>query len=198
MRKRAAILLLLWGLALLPGCEGHYPAQAVDGTPWEKSWTILGTTLGVEEPGHGLVLSENPVVLTGDDTHYAVWTAGEAETTTNDEGKEAQVYDAALYLLLYGCGDGESARGTVEDWLAREREVYEVTDTRTEVCNGQEYQILLYHTRSETNPYDKGAVAFGVFQNYAVSAELTCRERFSEDEFTVLTDFLDGCHYAAD
>ena len=39
--------------------------------------------------------------------------------------------------------------------------------------------------------------AFGTYQNYAVSVELNCLDSFTEDESTILTDFLNGCHYAA-
>lgn len=197
MKKPAALALAFCVLLTLSGCSGTYPERAADGSVWDRDWTILGTVLGVEAPGNGLTLSENPVVLTGDDTHYATWTIGEPTAYTNEDGKEAEVYDAQLYLLLYGCADAGSANEAVAGWIGREQEVYRITDTISETCNGQEYTVLLYEVISDTNPYTRGAVAFGVYENYAVSAELTCGAGFSGDAHGILTDFLNGCHYSA-
>ena len=47
------------------------------------------------------------------------------------------------------------------------------------------------------NPYARGVSAFGTYKNCAVSVELNCLDSFTEDERTILTDFLNGCHYAA-
>ena len=193
--KRVPVLVLALCL-LLTGCSGHYPDRAADGTAWDREWTILGTTLGVETPGDGLTLSENPVVLSGDATYYAAWTIGAGESYTNEDGKDAEVYDAQLFLLLYGCGDAEQAAAAVADWTERERSVYDVTDTGTLTANGQDYTLLHYRTVSDTNPYERGVVAFGVFRSYAVSAELTCAADFTGDETEILTRFLNGCHYS--
>ena len=198
MKKLVALALTLCAMLTLTGCSGKYPERAADGSAWDKDWTILGTVLGVEEPGDGLTLSENPVVLTGDDTHYATWTIGEATAYTNEDGDEAELYDAQLYLLLYGCADAGSADEAVADWIEREQEVYHITDTINEICNGQAYTVLLYEAVSDTNPYARGAVAFGVYENYAVSAELTCVDSFTGDVHTILTNFLNGCHYSAE
>lgn len=64
-------------------------------------------------------------------------------------------------------------------------------------CNGQEYTLLLYECGSDTNPYSRGVSAFTTYENYAISAELTCREAFTGDVLSILTDFLEGCHYNA-
>lgn len=193
--KRGICLLAVLSL-LLTGCSGRYPDRAADGTDWDRDWTILGTVLGVEDPGDGLILSENPVVLSGDATYYAVWTIGEGTPYTNEEGKEATVYDAQLYLLLYGCGDAQQAQQAVSDWTEREHEVYDITDTTALTANGQDYSLLHYRTISETNPYQRGVVAFGVYGSYAVSAELTCGSGFDGDEAEILGRFLQGCHYS--
>ena len=195
--KRMICLILALCL-LLTGCSGHYPDRAVDGAAWDREWTILGTVLGVEEPGDGLTLSENPVVLSGDATYYAVWTIGEGTQYTNEEGKDATVYDAQLYLLLYGCGDEEQARQAVSDWTEREHQVYDITQTSDLTANAQDYSLLHYRTISDTNPYERGVVAFGVYRSYAVSAELTCAEGFEGDEAEILGRFLQGCHYSAE
>ena len=192
--KTAAILA---AALLLAGCSS-YPSAAADGAAWDQSWTILGKAVGVEEPGHGLALTENPVVLTGSDTHYAVWSAGDGYSFTNDQGNEALYYDAQLYVLASGNGDAAGAETAAEDWISREREVYEITGEETVEANGQTYTILSYRTKSETNPYDSGAVAIGTYKQYAVSFELTCLDAFSEDPAGVLGEILASVHYSAD
>lgn len=194
MKKLLCLLLTVWLLCLC-GCT-RYPDRAMDGTQWDKSWTILGSALGVEEPGDGLTLQDNSSILTGDDLYYATWVIGEPSAYVNEDEDEVDLYDAQLYLLLCGCADGDYARQTLDDWIARERELYTVIETRTETCNGQEYLLLVYECGSETNPYSRGASAFAVCGNYAVSAELACRESYDGPETEVLLRFLEGCHYS--
>ena len=196
MKKRLSLLVLAL-MMTLTACSGKYPDRAADGTAWDRDWTILGTVLGVEDPGGGFELTENPVVLTGEDTHYAVWSLGEGEIVTNAAGKEATVYNAQLYFLLCGCRDGDYAMQTVEAWMERQRAVYDITVTDEAACNSQTYTLLHYNTRSEDNPYARGVLAFAVAGRYAVSAELTCRQNWVGDEAAVLTQFLNGCHWAA-
>ncbi len=194
------IWLLLAGVVLLfalTGCGG-YPDRAEDGTPWDRSWEMLGRVLGVEEPGNGFTLLENNVVLGADDTWYAAWTAGEAEPYVNAEGKDTDLYPAQIYLLLYGCENGERAAQAVEDWMEREQTSYNVLETRAETCNGQAYTLLIYEVTSEANPYQRGVSAFACYHNYAVVAELTCVEAYAGNAQQILADFLGGCHYSAE
>lgn len=194
MKKLTCIALALCLLCLC-ACGG-YPDRAADGAQWSEDWVILGTVMGVEEPGDGLTLRDNSAVLTGDDLYYASWSTGESVSYTNEDGKEVELYDAQLYLLLFGCADGGFAGQTVDEWIARENETYTVTETRTVSCNGWDYTLLLYECGSDTNPYSRGAAAFSVCGNYAVSAELACRDCYGGDEEVVLLRFLEGCHYA--
>ena len=63
MKKYTALLLsFLMICLLLCGCS-RYPDQAEDGTVWNKEWEMLGTILGIEEPGNGLRLLENDSVF---------------------------------------------------------------------------------------------------------------------------------------
>ena len=185
-------------LLLLNGFEAKYPSRAVDGTAWDGNWTMLGAALGVEEPGNGLVLLDNNTALAANDTYLAVWASGKAMPYVNADGDDTEIYEAQLYLLLMGCKDAASARANVDDWTARTNEIYTVTDTRTEIYNGQSYTLLTYACGSDTNPYHRGISAFAVFENYAVSAELTCLEEYNGDAAAILTAFLNGCHYSAD
>lgn len=185
-------------LLFLHRYEGRYPERAADGAVWDPDWTMLGSVLGVEAPGNGLVLLDNNAALSYQDIHYATWAVGGPVPYTNEEGEEVDLYEAQLYLLVYGCADGENARIAVAEWMDREKETYAVTGTRTETCNNQEYTLLRYNAVSETNPYSRGISAFAVHENYAVSAELSCRDSFAGDEEAILTHFLAGCHYSAE
>ncbi len=150
-----AALLLMAGLLGLSGCS-QYPDKTADGAPWDHSWTILGSVLGVEEPGNGFSLLDNYSVLTGEDIYYAAWVTGEPAPYTNEDGEEVEVYDAQIYLLAAGCADEAYAQQNEEEWMARQQETYAVTKTWTETRNGQEYTLLAYECGSETNPYERG------------------------------------------
>ena len=194
MVKKFVCILSAVCLLVLSGCT-HYPSRAVDGTAWNENWTTLGSVLGVEEPGNGFFLLDNNAILTAEDLFYATWATGSPVPYTNEDGDEVDLYEAHLYQLLCGCADEDNARLALEEWTARQEDAYTVTETRTETCNGQEYTFLLYQCGSDTNPYSRGVSAFTTYENYAVSAELTCRESFAGDELSILTDFLEGCHY---
>lgn len=205
MRRRTSLIILvvllaLIGVAIVLLLTWHetYPSKALDGTAWDKEWTMLGSALGVEEPGSGFALLDNNLALAASDTYLATWTSGEAVPYVNVDGDDMDIYEAQIYLLLLSCKDAASAQDAVDDWIAQENEQYTVTDTRTETHNGQEYTVLDYLTRSETNPYSRGTVSFAVFENYAVNVELACLEDYAGDEAALMASFLDGCHYSAE
>lgn len=193
--KYGVISLLLAGLLGLSGCS-QYPEQATDGTPWDSSWTMLGSVLGAEEPGNGFSLLDNYSVLTGEDIYYAAWVAGDSSAYTNEDNEEVEVYDAQLYLLAAGCADASYAQQNLDEWISKEQETYTVTETWNETRNGQEYTLLAYECGSNTNPYSRGISAFTVYGTYAISAELACQEDFTGQERDILLQFLDGCHYS--
>lgn len=193
--KYGVISLLLAGLLGLSGCS-QYPEQTADGTPWDSSWTMLGSVLGAEEPGNGFSLLDNYSVLTGEDIYYAAWVAGDSSAYTNEDNEEVEVYDAQLYLLAAGCADASYAQQNLDEWISKEQETYTVTETWNETRNGQEYTLLTYECGSDTNPYSRGISAFTVYGTYAISAELACQEDFTGQERDILLQFLDGCHYS--
>lgn len=182
---------------LLTGCAKAAPEQAADGTAWNESWTTLGGVLGVEEPGHELTLQDNKDALSIADLYLASWTIGEGAPYTNEDGDEVVLYPARLDVLVYGRKDSASAQQAVEEWTERQAETYDVTDSEEQSYNGQDYTVFAYTCKSGANPYARGVSAFGVYQDYAVSVELNCLDSFSGVEHTILTDFLNGCHYVA-
>ena len=206
MKERKCILYLALPLLLILALLvvgntvdfSRYPSAAADGAPWDKSWEMLGSAVGVESPGHDLTFQTNNSVLAGEDTYYASWTIGEPSPYTNEDGDQVDLYPAQLYLLLYGCEDEESARSACQEFLDRERTTYDIKSEETGSHNGQGYTLLQYDCISDTNPYDRGASAFAVAGNYVFVAELTCQENFGGDAAQILSDVLDGVHYSAD
>ena len=196
MKRIYLLLILLVIILVLPGCS-RYPEQADDGNTWDKNWEMLGTSLGVEEPGNGFSLLENNVVLAANDTYYASWISGEPSVYVNSEGKEVDLYPAQIYLLYYGCKDSSSAQEAMKEWMNREKESYQIREEQETRLNGQDYKVMTYDCGSETNPYSRGAAAFGIFHHYVVSAEISCTELFTRDESVILTDFLKGCHFSS-
>ncbi len=182
---------------LLSGCAKSSPERAADGADWDESWTTLGNVLGVEEPGNGLTLRDNNDALSVSDMYLASWTIGDGAPYTNEDGDEVVLYPARLDVLVYGRRDEAAAREVLEDWTARQGATYDVAGTEEQTHNGQDYAVSTYACKSAANPYDRGVSAFGVYGDYAVSAELNCQDGFDGDEKAILMDFLDRCHYAA-
>lgn len=193
MKKYMPVLLIL--CLCLTGCGQPTPLQAADGTAWNNDWVTVGGIVGVDTPA-GIDHQENNDILSIKGMYYATWSIGEPEPYTNEDGDEAQLYDAQIYLLLAGHNPAEKANESAAEWQAMANDRYAVEQTLSTTCNGQDYTILTYAFDSETNPYARGASAFGVYRNYAVSVELSCREDFIGDPQDILTDFLEHCHYS--
>ncbi|MCD8050890.1 MAG: hypothetical protein LUE89_04335 [Clostridiales bacterium] len=194
--KRVISLIMAFCLLLtLCGCS-RKPTVTAEGTDWDEDWTLVGATIGVEEPGNGLTLLDNKDALAVSDLYYAAWTIGDKTEYVNEDDETVDLYDAQLYVLLEDCKSGEKAETEVAEWQATEEENYSVAETQTVTCAGQEFTVLIYDGTREDNPYSFGASAFAVYENHAINAELTCQEGFEGDAFAILTEFLEGFHYA--
>lgn len=195
--KKAAVFLLVGALCLgLAGCSAPPPPEkAADGTDWDESWVTVGGVVGVETPA-GMDPRENNEALAANRMYYATWSIGEGESFTNEDGEEAQIYDAQVYLLLGGFRSEEEAGDNMAQWKDMAEQRYAVDSSAEESHGGRDFTIITYSFDSESNPYARGASAFGVYRNYAVSVELTCREGFDGDAGSLLGGFLDNCHYA--
>ena len=187
-----ALVLLL----CLSGCGGTAVPKTADGLEWSEDWVTLGRVVGVDTP-EGLTWRESSDTLAPRGMYYAAWSAGEEVPYVNEDGEDARLYDAQLAYLLAGYDDTGKAEEAAAEWLGMAEEQYEVEETATENRGGQEFTVLTYTCASGTNPYARGASAFGTYGNYAISAELTCRESFDGSAREILEDFLDHCHYAA-
>lgn len=187
MKKMSWSVLCLCALLFLSGCGRAAPPKAADGATWSGDWVTLGKVIGVDTP-EGLTARENSDVLSAKGMYYAAWSAGEAVPCVNEDGTDAQLYDAQVYLLAAGHDSTQKAEERAAEWLNMAYEQYAVDAEAVETCNGQEFTVIIYTYTSETNPY-----AYG---NYALSVELSCRESFEGDALDTLKDFLEHCHYA--
>ena len=193
--KQTRTILLAGILCLsLAGCGQNIPTQTADGAEWNESWVNVGGILGVDTPA-GLDHREYHVSMNG--MSYATWSIGEAEPYVNEDGKDVDLYDAQLYLLLADYKTDREAEECAAEWLEMASGQYTIEDTFTAAYNGQEFTVITYTFASDTNPFARGASAFGVYRNCAVSAEMSCRDTFDGDAQAVLADFLENCHYAA-
>lgn len=195
MKKRFFALLLAC-CACLAGCAQPVPLKAADGADWDEGWVSVGNVIGVDEP-QGLTLRENNDALAANGMYYAVWSIGEAEPYTNEDGEEAQLYDAQVCVLLAGYSAAGKAEDSAAEWLDMAASRYAVEESAPQTHNGQTFTVITCAYQSETNPYARGASAFGVYRNYAISVEVSCRDGFPDSAGDILTDFLENCHYAA-
>lgn len=196
MKKQGWMILCLCGLLCLTGCGAPAPETAADGSAWNESWVTVGNVIGVETP-EGMTFRESSDALAAKGMYYAAWSIGDAAPIVNEDGKDAQIYDAQVSLLLAGFDDTGKAEDTVKEWLDMAYGQYAVDAESVETCNGQEFSVIIYTYTSETNPYAYGASAYGAYGNYAVSVELSCQEGFDGSAPELLADFLEHCHYAA-
>ncbi len=193
--RKIKLLLPLGLLVLLAGCASSKTVSGSNGA--EEESVQIGTHLTVDAPDV-LTLLDNKEVLAADGLYYATWTAGDSVPYENSEGDTIDLYDAQLYFLTSENASEDKASGNCASWLAAARENYDIQSEDERTFNGQTYTLLTYNCTGENNPYDRGVSAFTVHGSTAVCAELTCLENYTEDLETLLTDFLNGCHFTAD
>jgi len=194
MKKLAAVLTAV--CLTLGGCAANPPEKAADGSDWQEEWVTVGGVMGIDSP-EGMSLQDNNDTLAADGMYYASWTMGNPIPSTNAEGEEIQLYDAQIYLLLAGYPTESAAQSAVEEWLSMAEERYLVDSTKNQDYNGGNFTVMDYSFLSETNPYPRGASAFGIYGNYAITVELSCGEGFQKDALDCLENFLENCHYSA-
>ena len=139
-------------MVALTGCGQMLPETAADGSSWNEDWVTVGSVLGVDTPA-GLTPRENNEALAAKGMYYATWSIGEASDYVNEEGEEAELYDAQVYVLLAGYDAAEKAEESMEKWLAIASSQYAVTQTYSGTYNGQPFTVLTYTYTSQTNPF---------------------------------------------
>jgi hypothetical protein len=193
--KTPKLLFLTAAVLLFSGCAST-PETTTTGDAWNEDWTQIGTNMELEVPKK-LTLLDNKEALAADGLYYATWVDGDSVPYENSDGETVDLYDAQLYLLVNECDSQDDAEKSCATWLAAAKDNYDVLSEKEIVCNGQTYTLLSYNCIGEDNPYDHGVSAFGTNDLESVCAEFTCLETCEEDLETLLTDFLNGCHYGA-
>lgn len=189
---------IIFASLMLTGCAVISSALSNEETEntWDESgYVAVGDILTVQNADNRLSLLDNKDALASDGLFYCAWTIGSSEPYENSEGDTVDLYDAQLYLLLGAFVNGEKAQTNMDDWLATAKMNYEIVSEEEITCNGQGYTLITYNFINESNPYVRGASAFGVSDSNAVCVELACRENFEDDPATILTDFLNNCSY---
>lgn len=191
MKKRIVCLFLMVAL-ILSGCGAKQDLPS----DWESDWTVVCPILAAE-PFDGFNLHESNDALYLSGIYYATWVTGESRPHTNEEGEEAEVFEAQIYVIVQEYRNSDSAVAGISQWTTREKTTFEAGTEYTIVCNEQEYTILPLAGGSENNPYSHGAAAFALRDNWAICVEFLGAEDCGIDYEKTLEEFLNGFHYAA-
>jgi len=183
------IILLLTGCSLFPATkQDNYTAD-------DTSCITIGGYLKINHTDNDMVLLDNKDTLAADGLYYASFGMGGTKDYKDNDGSTIEFYDAQLYLLLGENKDGKEAQDNVDTWLAAGKSNYKVHKEKDISCNGQSYHTIIYSCENKSSPYVRGISAFATVGNYAVCAELTCRDDFTGELETILTGFLNDCSY---
>lgn len=185
--KRIILLVTLLCFALA-GCGADLTPESPGDGP-----LVVGNRIRVD-PIEGFTPMEYNDVLAADGMYYATWSMGEAKPYTNEDGDEAEVFDAQAYLVLSEKTSAENAQGALDEMLELANSRYQVESTSTETYEGQPYTVLTFRYLADTNPYAVGAAAFGIRGSCLVNVEVSCLED-GPDPLELLEDFLHGWTY---
>lgn len=188
MKRVFSLILAL--MLLLSGCGGQKPLPE----DWDASWTVVSDRLAAE-PLEGFELKEINTALAVSGIYYATWASGEAREHVNEEGEEAQIFDAQVYVLSQDFRNAEAARKEASGWTERAGTIYQVGEPEILTLNGQEFTLLPLLSGSETNPYTQGYAAWAIREDTAVWVELLSTDNWDGDLRTTLVNFLSGFHY---
>ncbi|MDE5910537.1 MAG: hypothetical protein K2H52_17680 [Lachnospiraceae bacterium] len=197
--KLKRLLYILCTTFMLTGCaHASLLSQGTKQDTWSNSgFVTVGHNMTIQNTDNQMTLLENIDVLSADGLYYATWTMGDSEPYENSEGDIVDLYDAHLYLLLGEFPSSQDAQENMNKWLTAGKSNYEILSEEEITCSGQSYSLITYNCINETNPYERGASAFGMYQDNAVCIELTCRENFEEDPRDILIHFLDNITYSS-
>ena len=193
MMKRICWICALCIMLTLTGCSSS--ASSAENAAAASGDVTIGNYLSIQNIDSRLTLLNNLDTLSADGLYYASWVIGDAQAFENSDSDTVDLYDASLYLLSGEFKNMQYAQENMDSWLAAAKKNYEILNEEEITCNGQTYSLITYNSTHEDNPYARGISAFGVYENYAVCIELTCRDEFTEDLRDILVDFLDCCSY---
>ena len=197
-------LLLLALVFMLSGCSsraGSSSSSAADTSlkaipqADAQGQVPVGSFVTAPSEIDGFVLNEYNEALTASGYFYATWTAGTPTDYTNSEGKEAKLYDAQIYMIVYEGTDAEDAASRAAGWLAAAQQKYDIQEESTagigtDPSATADCHILTYSIEDDANPYTGGASAFVSSGSAAVCVETVRTPSWEGDTEEVLRSFL--------
>lgn len=199
MKKRMMLILCLMLAVCLSGCLGtgelEAPKADLEGNAWDDSWTQMGSFLGIEYPGNGMMLLDSNGTLSGMEMYYATWAAGDPITVTDDEGEEADLYPIHLYMLVQPCESAAEAQQIMAEWSEVDGRLT-VTGQSSLTAGPVEFTLFSYDCRETSDAFTNGVTALGVYGDQAILVDLACGQGAQPDLDTMMEQFLAGFHYA--
>ncbi len=192
MRKAAGIFFIIL-MALLSSCNRE-ETQVSARPEWDVNWYQAGDYLAVECPP-GFELDESNDFLSTVGLFFSTWAKGEPVQIENDEGKEAIAYDTQIYMLVKVCDNLGASTATVDSWIEREKQSYQVETPYVINLNEKKYDVIPLVRGKDSNPYKTGVAAFTAMDDLAVSIEILSRTENLASTEEILSGFLSGIHY---
>lgn len=195
MKRWFCILTAACLLLSTVGCA-KTPTTAEDGTTWDKEWTTIGGTLGIDEDACGMDSFEKGKVYSDGEMYYGIWSLGEEFSFETTTGSSITAFDATLYLLLEKVEDAETAEAYLEDGLAYEQESNDVTETYTVTCGSHLFTVLVYPCDDEDVPYTLVYSAFTTYGSSIINVELNVQDTVENPKDDMET-FLNSIYFAS-
>lgn len=185
MKKRFAMILIV--CLLLTGCS-KAPTKDIDGTPWSKDWTTVGSLLGVESR-NDWTLNRKEDVLAAEGMYYYVWVKGDEITYTNEFDETVTSHEAEIHMLISESPSAEEAQKVSEQWEQLTRERYPEAEESQASFAGQDFSVSTY-----TSDPSRGASASALRDKCVIRVDVITMDGSAPE--ILLADFLNCIHYA--
>ena len=90
------------------------------------------------------------------------------------------------------------AREAIADFQSREGGSNSLTGQSELTVQKISYDILIYDTDSDSNPYDHMISAYACYDRYVALFELTYKDGACDDPMQLMEEFLGKCHFSHD
>lgn len=188
MKRCICVLILL--CLLLTGCGSkQHSAQ------WQADWVEIAPFLAVG-PVEDFTFAERADTFGIGGVYYATWTNGDKRDYVNADGEATYIFNSQIYVIAQEFRTEGEANTALAQWMAREKQNYQVYAEFGIVVNDREYTFLMLESGSETNPYGFGCAAFTIQGTNAICVELVCSDTFTANTQAVLEMFLESLHFA--
>ena len=181
-------------LLFLSGCSRFLPQESTLSTEADGSIPV-SSFLSIASAPDPLTLYDSKDALAADGLYYVSWTAGESTGYENEDGDMVDLFPAQATLLAAERKSAQAAESDIESWKSASKDNYNISDTRSESINGQEYEIITYTMKNSESPWKGGVSAFAVHGKAAICCELTFTDSFTGDPDRILLKLLECFTY---